>query len=418
MEQNRTGPGSPIERPLPELRDVTRTRILVGVIIAVVSVGVSIANYFGAPPELARRPLAVVFSPQVFATFVTGTLAVISTLTPKLKLLQVILLIGNGYVGALINEPGNLTSFVLVLLGLFLANEYGYLQRSAARRSGILIAVYGVVVAVGLPFIWGASVSQTIVTLLGAVAVGALSWAVIVLRARDRDRRERELESKVQERTSELSNALSEQKLLLAELHHRTKNNLQLVSSILSLGKHGETDTVTRSSIESGQMRINALGRMHDQLYAETGRGDTDVNSFLENYLTDAQMMAGPERCLIHSELNVSGRVSLDLAIRLALALNEIVMDTIEYAESAGRTVVLAVSALETENDVMLTTRDDGGEPAGDDDRVSGTGVDIIRAMVRRVGGSAELRMENGVVWEISLPLGFGRSSFDFPDRT
>lgn len=386
--------------------------------IAAASLGVSTANYFGAPSELAGRPLAILLSPQVFATFVTGVLAIASTLSPKLRLLQVILLIGNGYVGALINEPGNLTSFVLVLLGLFLANEYGYLRERAALRSGFLLAIYGVVVALGLPFIWGASVSHTIVTLLGAIAVGSLSWSVIVLRSRDRLRRERELESKVQERTAELSDALSEQKLLLAELHHRTKNNLQLVSSILSLGKHGETDTATRGAIESGQMRINALGRMHDQLYADTGRGDTDVNSFLENYLTDAQMMAGPDRCQISSSLDVTQRVSLDLAIRLALALNEIVMDTIEYAESVNRTLELTVSAFETNAAVVLTTRDNGGEAKEPDDRVSGTGVDIIRAMVKRVGGSAELRMENGVVWEITLPLGFGKSSYDWPAGT
>lgn len=395
---------------MTETRELARMRILVGCVIAAASLLVGVTNIIGAPARFDGRPLRLLLSPHVSVLVVSAVVALGSVVSPRLRIVQVIILLANGYVGAILNAPGNLTSLLFVLLGLFLSNEYGYFASRAARRSVALMGVYLLLRLVAAPARHDATALQTAATVLGTAGVGALSWAVIVLRDRDRTRRQRELESKVAERTAELSKALADQKLLLAEIHHRTKNNLQLVSSILSLGKQTQPGPATGQAIKSGQLRINALGRMHDQLYAETSSGRTDLTEFLENYLTDAQMMAGSSRCDISWELSVSRSVSVELAIRLALVLNEIVTEAVEHAAESDRQLALSVRTVEHDERLTLETSDDA--PAGPD-RTTGTTVDIVRAMVQRVGGEATVSTDDGLHWWITFPVEFGLHSLD-----
>lgn len=385
----------------------------VGIFMTAAAFGIATLNFGALIAIYNAEPAAAIVHPTVWPIVALGLVAVMTAFLRKLAWIQVALMILTGVGAAMDARPGNLTPYIFLMVALVLAWEYGYLNGRTGLKAGVVslvfLGVWGLSVARRVPH----GIAAVVASFLGAALLAGLGWLLIVLRQREYMRRAEELETAVAERTTELQDALEEQKLLLAELHHRTKNNLQLVSTMLFF----EEDTIATAgnaqALQLAQARIHSLGRVHELLYSNAQKADIDIGTFVSEYLGEASLLVQSQRLSIESDLTIRRRLRTDLAIRFGLILNEIVLNSMEHTAGLGKDSRLSIHLYEREDNLVLVAEDDGpGLSTDEGDRI-GLGIQIIRQMAERLGGTAALEGSEGTKWTITLPLERRESPWD-----
>lgn len=397
------------ETARPETAHDRRLQAVMGALLCITSAVLIVPNI--ATLAVSMPFLHTLYQIEVLPFLIIAPLGALSIASRRriARVFQVLVLLVVGWIAALEMWSGNLTGFIFIVFGLLLAWEYDLLAAYATVKVAIVSAIYLGAMAVNFFVISDNLASQFASNAAGAVALSFLVWLLVAARIRDEVRRSQQLERTVAERTDALEQALAEYKLLLAELHHRTKNNLQIVASILSLDSTGERAIADEISMRS--LRLNALARVHDQLYAATGGGEVDLGGFVDNYLDSARTLAAPAPFEVSCRSDLSETVSSDLAIRLGLVLNEIVMNTVEHAVQNHEVVHLSVSISQHDGHVRMETADDG--PGYSESATEGVGSQIVAATVERMGGRAISEVDHGVHWQIEVPIEFGRTKWE-----
>lgn len=207
-----------------------------------------------------------------------------------------------------------------------------------------------------------------------------------------------------------IEKALEEKTVLLNELHHRVKNNLQMISSMLNLQAGNSDDPRLREALNESQNRIRAMGLTHQLLYEHKDFSRIDLGEYL-NRLSQLLLSAYRER-----DRRVTLRlvlppkkhyVGLEKAIPCGLAVNELVSNSFKHAfpnERHGEiTVALdAIAAGET----MLTVGDDGvGLPPGFDiTTVKSLGLQLVPLLVEQLHGSLAVSGGRGSLFSLRFP--------------
>jgi PAS domain S-box-containing protein len=206
----------------------------------------------------------------------------------------------------------------------------------------------------------------------------------------------------------QLKLSLHEKEVLLREIHHRVKNNLQVISSLLNLQVSAETSEQARKGLVESQSRIQSMALVHQQLYQSRDLAHIDFSEYLQNlaYRLLKTYHVGPDRI----ELEVSGppvRLDIDRAIPCGLIVNELVANAIDHAFPDGRRGHIWVTLERRGQDALeLDVRDDGvGIPAGVDlDTTHTFGLQIARTLTQQLEGSIELVRDHGTSLRIVFP--------------
>lgn len=215
------------------------------------------------------------------------------------------------------------------------------------------------------------------------------------------------LETRVVERTAALTSALREREALLKEVHHRVKNNLQVVNSMLGLQQERVTDPVARRTFEESQRRVQAMALVHEQLYRSRDLSRVPLDEFVRVLVDRLRYSHGAEDRSVEIELEIE-RIALpiDQAIPCCLLLNELVVNALEHAfvgRSAGHMQIgLARTA---EGRVRLVVEDDGvGLPEGIDlDSGATLGLELVTAFVEQLRARLEVRRSPGACFTITF---------------
>ena len=225
-----------------------------------------------------------------------------------------------------------------------------------------------------------------------------------------------ELERRVQERTAELvaanaqlSRALEERDLLLREVYHRVKNNLQLIDGIVTLQARLLADPDAKNALQGLRQRLYALGLVHQQLMSSIDLKTFDVAPFLKELSVNIMEGIGV-RDIGLSVRAIPLDVGLDFAIPLGLLVTELVTNSLKHAFPDGKgkievalerrqdgTMVLVVSDNGTGYDVTETPRKDKG---------SGLGTTLIDGLVSQLRAIMTVRRMNGTISEVLFAHG------------
>jgi len=252
----------------------------------------------------------------------------------------------------------------------------------------------------------------------------AISW-VAYQRARNEDRfrtalwlATRDLEDKVRQRTrslehtvDKLSRTVGEKETLFQELNHRVKNNLQLISSLLSLQAGKIKDPQARHGLEVSLDRVYSISLVHDLLYRRADITYVDVPTYLKaliDRITTAYLAEGRIECTVDAD-----PLSLlpDQCIRLALIVNEVVTNAVKHAFPDGRTGHITVTFRRTEGALRLSVTDDGiglTPPERDAESEDGAhlGMTIVELLAKYLGGSCQqVSGAFGTIVTVSFPL-------------
>ncbi len=191
----------------------------------------------------------------------------------------------------------------------------------------------------------------------------------------------------------------AENELLLKEIHHRVKNNLQTISSLLNLQSASISDQNALEAVQESQSRVRSMALIHQKLYQGENLAAVEMKSYFETM----------GEAMLHSFGDAGKRVSLnvempelemdvDTAIPLGLIANELITNSLKYAFPENRPGKLKIS-LTTENDqqFLLKIADDGvGFDKKDKPKGTGFGTRLVSLLAMQLNGKVETQTENG----------------------
>ena len=212
-----------------------------------------------------------------------------------------------------------------------------------------------------------------------------------------------DLEQLVVDRT----NALAQRNLLLREVYHRVKNNLQMVDGLLLMSTVKVTDPAAREVLADLRSRVFALGLVHEQLMGSPDLKTFDVGPFLVEL--SANIMGGSSDDQIRLEVDACPlEIGLDFAVPLGLLVTELVTNSLKHAfPPATPGQILVVLRVDAEHRLLLTVADNGAGHSGDIRQPAkpGTGSSIVRKLVAQLDGQISVRSDAGTTTTISMPF-------------
>lgn len=205
---------------------------------------------------------------------------------------------------------------------------------------------------------------------------------------------------------AQLQRTLDERDVLLREVHHRVRNNLQVITSFLSLQARETNSRPARLALREAQARIRALGVIHGQLYTQEHPGEVDFSQLVPALCTQLLGVYGTGRDRVRFEVALpTWPIDLDRAVPLALLITEAVTNALKHAFPNEREGTVWIGLREADPGRRLRIVDDGiGLPAGQGARLRGSlGMRLMRALAEQIGSELELRSDQGVEVEITL---------------
>jgi two-component sensor histidine kinase len=193
-----------------------------------------------------------------------------------------------------------------------------------------------------------------------------------------------------------LRDALAEKELLVRELHHRVKNNLNVMKSLVQLQQSRSRDPAFVAAAEDLVGRIFAMALVHDQLYGGEGDGALDLGAYVDALARNLTSSLGLDQAKVSRRIRTRGRrLSADMAMPLGLIVNEIMTNAAKHAKTAASPVPSIVVSLEAEGPAYrLVIEDDGPGPAAASD--SGLGMKLVASLAAHIGGEAALSAVEG----------------------
>lgn len=162
-------------------------------------------------------------------------------------------------------------------------------------------------------------------------------------------------------KNAQISKALDEKEVLLKEIHHRVKNNLQVISSLLSLQSRQLEDSKAKEAIQSGRNRVKSMALIHQKLYQDEDLVGVDVVEYIDKLtrsLVDSYKTSDTE---INIRTNVDPvKLDVDTIIPIGLILNELISNALKYAFEEDHEGTIAVSLLQQEHAIKLEVSDNG----------------------------------------------------------
>jgi two-component sensor histidine kinase len=212
----------------------------------------------------------------------------------------------------------------------------------------------------------------------------------------------------VQDRDRSLREAIDQKSLMIKEIHHRVKNNLQIVMSLLSLQAGKVRDPAAQNALKQAQIRVNALALVHRILHNVEEQGTVDLKSLIEDLSVQIQEGFGAERRDIRLEVQgISKRVPGDVAVPLTLFTVEVLTNAFKHAYPKGGREGRIVISLQPSGDGMLrlAAEDDGVGCSGTTGQ-DGIGWRLIQAFAQQVGGNVTIgaREGGGTIVQLLFP--------------
>lgn len=204
-----------------------------------------------------------------------------------------------------------------------------------------------------------------------------------------------------------LRTSLAEKELLLREVHHRVKNNMQVISSLLAMQSRSADDAQVVARFRDSQNRIRSMALIHEQLYQSTDLAEIDVEAYL-TLLTGNVLQSFGATESVEVTLEIENLpLNIDQSLTCGLIVNELLANASKHAFAAGVRGHVRIALLQTEAGwCELVVADDGCgfDPASAEGTTS-LGLSLVRTLARQLRGQATLNTVDGVEARIAFPL-------------
>ena len=250
-----------------------------------------------------------------------------------------------------------------------------------------------------------------VIVLLVAIALGYLQQNRMVKRKTAELRRElfeRQMaEKELLAADQNLRQSLAEKESLLKEIHHRVKNNLQIVSSLLYLQEDYMTDPKGVEILRESQNRVKSMALIHEQLYGTADLAKIDFGRYIQGLTANLFDAYGIDPARIRLNVRADDiALGVDMAVPCGLIINELVSNALKYAFSPhdSGTIDIVIRAL-APGRIKIVVADDGiglAQPPADDEKKP-LGLRLIDTLTTQLDGTLAITTKNGTRFSITL---------------
>jgi PAS domain S-box-containing protein len=205
-----------------------------------------------------------------------------------------------------------------------------------------------------------------------------------------------------------LLQSLKEKETLIREIHHRVKNNLQIISGLLDMTRMRTPDSTTTAILTDMMMKIKTMAQIHTRLYESKQFDKINMGSQIRDQVTDMTSIYGRSGTEIQSEINVQDvYLPVDQAIPCALVVNEILSNAFKHAFRGRKKGNIRVSVTQEADFVRIIVKDDGIGIPGDVDlyKTTSLGLKLIRSLVLQLSGSVNIESNHGTEVTVECPF-------------
>jgi len=204
--------------------------------------------------------------------------------------------------------------------------------------------------------------------------------------------------TKRKEAEMELKASLKEKELLLKEVHHRVKNNMQIISSLLNLQAVQAQDQTLRELLQESKNRVRSMALIHEKLYRSHDLAHINFGEYMKS-LVESLFKSVKKRGVTFSIDSKDAFLEIDQAIPCGLIVNELISNTLKHAFPDGKTGKVCVSfSVSDDGKAALTVKDNGiGLPSDFSSRDSGTlGLQLVNDLAFQLGGAVTMGNDSG----------------------
>lgn len=215
-----------------------------------------------------------------------------------------------------------------------------------------------------------------------------------------------DLERRVEQRTRELQDSLREKEALLKEVHHRVKNNLQVISSLLKLQALHLPDPAARAMFAESQARVQSIALVHEKLYQAKNLSHIPFNDYVHSLVVSLLHAQNADGRGISADLDIAPvHLSVEHAIPCGLILSELVTNSLKHAFPDGQQGSIQVMLRRIDDEVRLVVADDGiGLPERIELRESASlGLDLVFTFAEQLEAKIDVRRSPGTEFRLSF---------------
>ncbi len=197
---------------------------------------------------------------------------------------------------------------------------------------------------------------------------------------------------------------------LIRELHHRVKNNMQTISSLLSLQSVRTADKNARAALQEGQKRVEAMGLIHQKLYLNDDLRGVNMEEFLSALIQTLAQSYGFDPAVVKKNINFPEQnLDVDLAIPLGLIINELIINAFKHAFGSVKNPELHVALTERKNKQLeLLVRDNGiglPEQTQRDLNAGSFGLKLVQTLSKQLKGTLSITNEGGAIFQLIISM-------------
>jgi PAS domain S-box-containing protein len=205
-----------------------------------------------------------------------------------------------------------------------------------------------------------------------------------------------------------LKASLQEKEVLLKEIHHRVKNNLQIVTSLIKLQAESVQNQQIRDVLKESQNRIRAMALIHEKLYRSPDLARTNLAAYVSDLMQELTRSYGIHPQAIQLQTQIEDiLLNIDTAIPCGLIINELVSNALKYAFPDARGHIWVQCRLIDANCCELIVGDDGiGLPPDfDSQNTESLGLQLVYGLTQQVGGDIHVDRNQGTQFRITVPI-------------
>jgi PAS domain S-box-containing protein len=213
--------------------------------------------------------------------------------------------------------------------------------------------------------------------------------------------------SKTDKAQKQIKKSLEEKDVLLKEIHHRVKNNMQIISSLLSLQSSNIENPQMKDIFKQSQNRVRSMSMIHEQLYQKEDLAKIDFNDYVNGLIKRLFQIYSANRNNIECEVNVDDDVELniDTAIPCGLIINELVSNSLEHAFT-NRTHGKISFKMIRDNNMINFKVSDNGSGIPDNFQLENTttlGLNLVKTLVNQLEGELTVEHNNGISYDVNF---------------
>ncbi|MDP3623331.1 MAG: histidine kinase dimerization/phosphoacceptor domain -containing protein, partial [Methanobacteriaceae archaeon] len=185
-----------------------------------------------------------------------------------------------------------------------------------------------------------------------------------------------------------------EKELLLREIHHRVKNNMQIISTLLTLQSAQIDDQKLIDLYQESQNRIQAMSLIHEKLYLSRDISKINLKDYVQSMVSDLLYSYEKDSQVIESNLDIADALmSIDTAVPCGLIINELISNSLKYAFPDRNGTINVYFHRINDSDYCLLISDDGiGLPEDlDIDKTNSLGLQIVNNLINQLDGTLKI---------------------------